>query len=109
MTIKFCTRCNNWVEANFNNDVLTFKCATCHIDYPSNQYDTLRKESIKESDLTQFSKIIDKAVYDPATIKASVDCKNSKCIGKLVKQIRIGEDMRLFNICMTCHNKYISM
>jgi len=105
---KFCEICENLLSSNFTNDKITFKCNVCHIDYASNNIDTLRRERIKESDINIFSKILDKAIDDPATIKAYLKCKNDKCTGTVVKQVRVGTDMRLYNVCTTCKIQWLN-
>ena len=55
-----------------------------------------------------YQKILDKAVDDPATIKARINCINKKCNNDIVKQVRIGDDMRLYNICTLCRVQWLS-
>lgn len=106
--IKFCDICDNLLSANFANEILTFKCETCLLSYPSDVTDTLRRERIKEPDVMIFSKILNKAADDPATIKAHLKCRNDKCKGEICKQVRVGQDMRLYNICLTCHFQWLN-
>lgn len=105
---KFCEICENLLSSNFANDKITFTCNVCHIAYASNASDTLRRERIKESDINIFSKILDKAIDDPATIKAHLKCKNDKCSSTVVKQVRVGTDMRLYNICTICKIQWLN-
>lgn len=105
---KFCSYCDNLLIPNFHNEELSFKCMMCNSAYASNDEDTLRYENIKENDVMIFEKILNKAVDDPVTIKARVKCIKTKCDGKIVKQVRIGEDMRLFNICTTCRSQWLN-
>lgn len=105
---KFCAYCDNLLVPNFNNEVLIFKCMMCNIIYPPNDNDTLRYERIKENDIMIFEKILNKAADDPVTIKGRVNCIKTKCQGKIVKQVRIGEDMRLFNICVVCKSQWLN-
>lgn len=107
MGVKFCSVCNNLLSAVFTNDKLTFNCDICHISYPSSPSDSLRKERIKESDIMIHKVNLNKAVDDPATMKAYVKCLDKKCKGDIVKQVRIGSDMRLYNICMTCKSQFL--
>lgn len=105
---KFCDICENLLLPNFTDNKIIFRCNTCLISYPSNATDTLRRERIKESDINIFSKILDKSSMDPATIKAHIKCKNDKCSGNLVKQVRVGQDMRLYNVCLTCSFQFLN-
>jgi hypothetical protein len=70
--------------------------------------DTLIRERIKESDVMIFEKILNKASADPATIKAKIKCIKNKCTGEFVRQVRIGDDMRLYNICITCKSQWLN-
>jgi DNA-directed RNA polymerase subunit M/transcription elongation factor TFIIS len=105
---KFCDYCSNLLEPNYINDQKSYKCFTCHIIYKSENDDSLIRERIKESDIMIFEKILDKAIDDPATIKAYVDCIDTKCDSKLVKQVRIGNDMLLYNICIKCRKQWLN-
>ena len=55
-----------------------------------------------------FEKIINKAVDDPTTYKTYKKCINEKCKGKIVKQLPIGKDMHLYNICTTCKIQWLN-
>lgn len=105
---KFCTYCDNLLIPNFINEELVFKCMMCNVMYPPNDGDTLRYERIKENDIMIFEKILNKAGDDPVTIKAKVNCIKTQCPGKIAKQVRIGDDMRLFNICTTCQSQWLN-
>lgn len=104
---KFCEFCDNLLVANFFNDKLTFKCTLCHVSYNATNEDTVRKERIKESNIMLFEKIINKSLNDPATSKDFVDCINEKCKGKIVKLVRIGDNMLLYKICTTCGTTWL--
>ena len=105
---KFCGICDNLLVAIYTNDELAFRCNTCFIPYKSSPEDTLRYEKIKESNIMIFEKIMNKAVKDPATIKAKIDCIDTKCKGTIVKQVRVGSDMRLYNICEICEKRWLN-
>lgn len=105
---KFCKICDNLLTAVYAHDELAFKCNICQIPYKSFPEDTLRHERVKESDVMIFDKIMDKAAKDPVTIKAKVDCINNKCDSKIVKQVRVGSDMKLYNICIKCEKRWVN-
>ncbi len=105
---KFCENCDNLLVANFFNDELNFQCVLCNTSYAPDDEDTLRFERIKESNVMIFEKILNKAVDDPATIKAYVKCIKTDCSGKIAKQVRVGDDMRLYNICMKCRTQWLN-
>lgn len=106
--MKFCTICNNLLNANFADNKLSFVCYTCKNTYKADPSDSLRKERIKEADVNIFEKILEKAAQDPATIKAHINCRNDKCTGKLVKQVRVGSQLFLYNICLTCNLTWLN-
>ena len=101
---KFCKYCDNLLSPIFPNDGFAFRCNTCHVTLPIEAEDTLRKERIKKTNVMIYEKILDKAGEDPVNIKAHVDC--IKCDNNLVKQIRIGNDMILYNICLKCKTQF---
>lgn len=105
---KFCENCDNLLMPNFFNDELNFKCVLCNTAYAPVEEDTLRYERIKESDIMIFEKILNKAADDPATKKAYVKCIKTKCPGKIVGQVLLGDDMRLYNICTTCKSQWLN-
>lgn len=105
----FCETCENLLSAKYINDELTFNCESCHISYKSKDEDTLRKERVKENDVMIYEKILNKAVDDPATIKARIKCLDKKCKNDIVKQVRINDDSAsLYNICITCKKTWPS-
>ncbi len=105
---KFCKNCDNLLVPNFENDKLVFMCMLCRTRYASEAEDTLRYEYVKYDNVMVFEKILSKAVDDPAVMKAYVNCINDKCGGKIVKRVRIGEDMRLYNICISCRTQWLN-
>jgi DNA-directed RNA polymerase subunit M/transcription elongation factor TFIIS len=105
--VNFCKYCHNRLESIYISDELTLKCYKCNLFYKSTDEDSLRYESIKENDITSHQTILNKAVSDPATIKVKLDCINSKCKSKIVKQVRIGEQALLYNICVKCNEQWL--
>lgn len=105
---KFCKICDNLLVATFNNDDLYFKCMMCHISYDLEPEDTLRYEFIKESNVMIYEKILNRAVDDPVVYKTYKKCIDKKCKGELIKQMPVGEEMRLYNICTTCRTQWLN-
>lgn len=102
---EFCNMCDNLLSPVFYNDELNFKCLSCNIIYPSNEIQSLRFERIKGNDA--HDGIMENAVEDPATMKALISCIQNKCKGGVVKQIRVGKNMHLYNICTTCKTSWL--
>jgi DNA-directed RNA polymerase subunit M/transcription elongation factor TFIIS len=105
--VKFCEQCNSLLTEKFIDNKLVFRCELCYISYPSSPSDSLRKERIKGNDII-LSHTLNKAVDDPATIKAYVDCIRNECDGKLVKQVRMTNNLQLYNICIKCRVQWIA-
>ena len=103
---KYCEQCHTLLQPNYTNDQLNFKCAQCELIYNYKPEDTLRYNRTKENNVIIFKKILDKAVDDPVTKKTYKKC--IKCKNNIVKQIRIGEDMKLFNICIKCKTQWLN-
>lgn len=106
--IKFCKFCDNIATPTFYNDELMFKCHVCQLTYPPNDEDTLRYESVKESNVMIFEKILNNAANDPTALKAYKKCINKGCKGNVVKQTVIGSDMHLYNSCTVCKTQWLN-
>jgi hypothetical protein len=83
-------------------------CNSCHSQYEAVASDTLRYEYVKEPDVMIFETILNKAGEDPVTIKAHQRCVNAKCGNEIIKQVRIGADLRLYNICVKCNAQWLN-
>ena len=104
----FCNFCDKLLSPSFANETLSFKCDLCLVSFPATPEDSLRKERIKEGNVMVYEKILNKAVDDPASLKAEIKCINKKCDSNIVKQVRVGDDMRLYNICVKCRVQWLS-
>jgi len=105
--VNFCKFCQNRLESIYISDELMLKCYKCSLFYKSTNEDSLRFERIKENDLESHKIILNKAAEDPAVIKIKIDCINPKCKGKIAKQVRIGDDALLYNICLVCKDQWL--
>jgi DNA-directed RNA polymerase subunit M/transcription elongation factor TFIIS len=103
----FCDNCFNLLEVNTANELLTFKCLSCFTTYNSEPDDSLRYEESNTGSLIIFNKILSKAARDPVNLKAKVTCP--KCKHNIAKRVRLGEEMRLINICEKCSFQWIEM
>ena len=102
---RFCKNCNNLLVVDLANDSLSFNCMSCLSEYNSEPNDSLRYEDVKTGNLFIFSKILDNAHRDPVNLKAKKQCK--KCKHEFAKQVRLGESLRLINICEKCQNRWV--
>ena len=103
----FCEYCKNLLDVDTKNNTLQFVCMTCQTIYDSSPDDTLRYEEAKDSNLMIFQTIISNARKDPMSIKEKVTCP--KCKHGIAKQVRLGEEMRLINICEKCGFQWVGM
>lgn len=103
--VKFCKSCDNLLNIQFKNDELMFMCHICRIYYDSDDTDTLIYERVKNDNMMIFEKILRNASDDPAAIKAYKKCISCNC--SIVKQVRIGDQLRLYNICVKCKTQWL--
>jgi len=101
----FCTICNNLLSGVSRADNFYFECVSCKEIYKPTAVDTLRHEQIKGTDLVTFKTILQNANRDPVNPKVKKKC--TKCDSKYVKQVRLGDDMRLINCCIKCNERWI--
>ena len=103
----FCDYCKNLLDTDTNNESLKFVCMTCHTLYKSEPDDSLRYEETDDGNLIIFQTIINKAREDPMGIKEKQTCP--KCKHHIAKQVRLGDELRLINICEKCNFQWIEM
>ena len=101
----FCDNCHNLLTPNTSSGTLVFKCLNCMSSYNSDADDTLRYSESKDGNLVIFQTIINKAKDGPATLKTRIKCP--KCSNHIAKQVRLGNELRLINICEKCGFQWI--
>ena len=101
----FCTNCNNLLDTSTANDELTFKCLTCFAEYKSDPDDSLRYEETQDGNLIIFQTILNNAKNDPVGLKTHLACP--KCKHHIAKQVRLGSELRLINVCEKCGFQWI--
>ena len=104
---NFCDNCHNLLDVNTKNDILTFKCLTCYAVYKSEDDDSLRYKETQGGNLVIFQTILNKAKNDPLNLKTYTACP--KCKNNISKVVRLGNEMRLINICEECGFQWIEM
>lgn len=102
----FCQLCNNLLTVITTADEFYFKCGNCQKTYTPNEEDTLRYEDSNNTNLVIYKTILRNAARDP--VNPIVKQKCIKCTGELLKQVRIGDDLRLINICMQCNEQWLA-
>jgi DNA-directed RNA polymerase subunit M/transcription elongation factor TFIIS len=103
----FCDICENLIEADVKNNTLKFVCMTCHTIYKAEPDDSLRYEETRGGNLVIFETILHKARQDPVGLKIHKQCP--KCKHHLAKPVRLGDELRLINICESCSFQWIDM
>lgn len=101
----FCQICDNLLNVVTTSDEFYYKCINCQQAYKPNNNDSLRYEDIKGTNLIIYKTILQNAGQDPVNPKVYKDCK--KCKNTIAKQVRLGDDLRLINICTNCNNQWL--
>ena len=101
----FCQECNNLLSIITTADEFFFKCIKCQKTYTPSDDDSLRYDDVKGTNLIIYKTILQNAGKDPVNPKVRKTCK--KCESDIVKQVRLGEDMRLINVCVKCDTQWI--
>lgn len=105
MESLFCQECLNLLSVITTSDELFLKCIKCQKITLTGPKDSLRYEDIKGTNLVIYKTILQNAGKDPVNPKVKKDCK--KCKNDIVKQVRLGSDMRLINICTNCNEQWL--
>lgn len=105
MSNVFCRQCNNLLVEITGPTKCYFKCINCNIFYESNIHDSLRYDNSKDSNLAIYKTILKNAGKDPVNPKIIKKCIS--CSNDILKQVRLGEDMRLINTCIACDKQWI--
>lgn len=101
----FCNSCGNILYEITSSDGFLFRCNNCSKTYEPTAADTLRYEEVRGTSLIMYKTLLQNAADDPVNPKCFKDCK--KCENNLVRQVRLGEDMKLINICIKCKNTWL--
>ena len=100
----FCTACDNLLTIITTADEFYFKCSKCNIQYTPNDNDMLRYEDIRGTNLIVYKTILQNAGQDPVNPKVIKQCS---CGHNIVRQVRLGEDMKLINTCVKCNKQWL--
>ena len=100
----FCTSCNNLLTTITKSDLFIFKCNQCNKDYQPNMYDTLVYEYSKEINISSHKNIFLNAELDPANPVIEKKCT---CGCPIMKQVRVGPEMKQINICVLCKERTV--
>jgi DNA-directed RNA polymerase subunit M/transcription elongation factor TFIIS len=99
MSSIFCKICNNLLAYITTADESYFKCNKCQQIYQPEEKDSLRYEDSGAEPI--YGVILKYAGQDPVNPKVYAKCE--KCNNEIAKQVRIGSDMKLINVCTKCN------
>lgn len=100
----FCSACSNLLMVITRADSFYFNCSNCHQTYMPDESDTLRYEEINNSKFLNYKTILQNAGRDPMNPKVKKECS---CGSDVVRQVRLGEDMKLINTCINCNKQWL--
>jgi DNA-directed RNA polymerase subunit M/transcription elongation factor TFIIS len=100
----FCSYCSNLLSVVTTSDNFFYKCIKCQKIFTPDANDSLRYENIKGTNLIIYKTILQNAGSDPVNPKVRKDCT---CGNDIVKQVRLGDDMRLINVCTKCNKQWL--
>jgi DNA-directed RNA polymerase subunit M/transcription elongation factor TFIIS len=102
---NFCSTCSNLMITLSTSDTFLFKCVKCEkIQEPSAE-DSLILEDKNKVDIVVFKSVLQNAGKDPVNPKVEKKCE--KCNYSIVRQVRLGSEMKLVNTCISCNNQWI--
>lgn len=100
----FCTICDNLLSVITTSDEFYFKCIKCNKKFDYDASDTLRYEEVSGTNLLIYKTILQHAGQDPVNPKVLKQCD---CGEKIIRQVRLGDDMKLINVCPTCDKQWV--
>lgn len=101
---KFCDQCHNLLTVQITPNEFTFECSKCSITFQPEPSDMMRHESLKTTNLSVYHHVVKTIVDDPVNPKVYKKCP--KCGHGVAKQVRLGNNMRLINGCISCRYKW---
>jgi DNA-directed RNA polymerase subunit M/transcription elongation factor TFIIS len=100
----FCTKCSNLLTISTTADSFLFVCSKCGTVETTNEKDSLRYEDVTGTDLIIYKAILLNAGQDPVNPKVKKQCT---CGYKIVKQVRLGRELKLINTCTKCNKQWL--
>jgi DNA-directed RNA polymerase subunit M/transcription elongation factor TFIIS len=102
---NFCSSCENLLTSVTTAESMHFRCVKCGTQAPPDPKGTLLYENTKGANLMAYSSILQTAGQDPVCPKVYRKCKS--CNNNLVRQVRLGKDMSLINVCIKCSTPWL--
>jgi hypothetical protein len=85
-------------------DTFLFKCNKCETTEEPTDKDSLRYEDVSGTNLVVYKAILLNAGRDPVNPKVKKQCD---CGNYIVRQVRLGNEMKLINTCTDCNNQWL--
>jgi DNA-directed RNA polymerase subunit M/transcription elongation factor TFIIS len=99
-----CNICGNLLTNSTSAESFLFICNKCSTTTKPSDKDTLRYEDVTGTDLIVYKAILLNAGQDPVNPKVKKQCS---CGYNIVKQVRLGREMKLINTCIKCNNQWL--
>lgn len=100
----FCDNCRNLLTMVTTADTFDFKCNKCELIKEPKITDYKVYESLSGTNLDIFRSLLAYAGKDPVNPKVVKKCK---CGNNIVKQVRLGNEMKLVNTCVKCNKQWL--
>ena len=101
----FCSTCQNLMIQITTADTFIFKCEKCETTEQPNDIDSLRYEHVNGTSLSNYKAILHNAGKDAVNLKVYKQC--IECSNNIVRQVRLGDEMRLINTCTVCNKQWL--
>lgn len=104
--VKFCNFCKNILHIRYTNEDIIFICNACNEIHEKNDDDTLIYRKNYHNEFDNFEDILHNSKYDDVIKKEFKKCIS--CTNDIVKHVRVGNSMKLFNICTKCEEIWLN-
>ncbi len=102
--VKFCDICSKLLVIDTTPTTCRFICTNCNDRVTElTDEDTLLYERNIGQEIYKYGSILRNAGKDQLNKRVELKC--SKCSHAYSRQVRIGEDLRLINVCESCDNQ----
>ncbi len=100
----FCKVCRNLMTIATTADEFHYQCIKCMTFEKPSDKDTLVYEDVSGTNLIIYKSILKNAGLDPVNPKVFRKCK---CGSRFAKQVRLGNEMKLINTCVSCAEQWL--